>query len=399
MRDIQAPRSPTPAPPKQPEQEPITEPAPPTPTTPPEPPHNRSTSWWHRHWKWAVPAIALIVLGSGGALAWHFRPQSAPVAVKATPKPTPIPTPTPTPATRASALTGLQVPNEVAGRPVTGVVIENQTDSRPQSGLSQAGVVYEALAEGGITRFVAFFLDNKPTIIGPVRSLRTYFLSWGLEFDAPIAHAGGNADALDLVAPLGLKDLNALTTASNAFYRTSDRQAPHNLYTSSDALDQLLLRLNYNKPTALVPSPRKDDSPGTGGAPHPNIHINYSYNGYQVDYQYAAATNDYLRLLAGKPHIDRNTNQPIRVKNMVLEYMPTTNGTTRIGEQTVVMQTVGTGRAVVFRDGVAIEGTWSKASHSARTKLLDATGKDIPLNAGNTWYSIVPDNIPKAVSY
>ena len=77
--------------------------------------------------------------------------------------------------------------------------------------------------------------------------------------------------------------------------------------------------------------------------------------------------------------------------------MPTSYGYTRINEQTVIMKTVGTGKAIVFRDGNAIEGTWSKSSHTARTELLDASGQAIPLNAGNTWYSIVPTD--KVVGY
>lgn len=304
----------------------------------------------------------------------------------------------PVPATKASPLTGEQVDPALAARPITGVVIENHPDARPQSGLGQAGVVYEALAEGGITRFLAFFLDQRPPQIGPVRSLRTYFLDWGLEFNAPVVHAGGNADALDEVGPLGMKDINALLGQySGSFSRSSDRVAPHNLYTTSDQLDSLEAKLGFNKPANFEPSPRKKEAPAGGSAPHPDININYSYNGYQVEYQYDQATNSYLRFLAGQPHIDRNTNQQIKVKNVVVQYMPTSYGTTRIGEQTVMMGTPGSGKAIVFTDGGAIEGTWSKGSHNVRTKLLDANGKDIPLNPGNTWYSIVPTD--KTVSY
>src|SRR6202011_3278862 len=98
--------------------------------------------------------------------AWHLimKPKPAPVAQVATPSPTPKPTPPPT-----SPLTGLQVAADLAARPITAVVIENLTpDARPQSGLSQAGVVYEANAEGGITRFLAFFLDQRPPSLGSV---------------------------------------------------------------------------------------------------------------------------------------------------------------------------------------------------------------------------------------
>jgi hypothetical protein len=313
------------------------------------------------------------------------------VAVTVAPSKSASPTPVPTPITKLSPLTGLPVDPAAADRPITSVIIENHPDARPQSGLGQAGVVYEALAEGGITRFQAFFLDQRPTTIGPVRSLRTYFVDWALEFNAPVAHAGGNADALDLIGPLGMKDINALSFAANGFYRAKDRNVAieHTLYTTSDLLDALNTRLGFAQPASFTVSPRKPDAPNPN-APHPNIHINFSYNGYQVDYTYDLQTNDYARDLAGIPHIDRNTNTQIHVKNMVVMYMPTSYGYTRTNEQTVIMQTVGQGKALVFRDGDVVVGTWNKTSHSARTKLLDASGAEIPLDAGNTWYSVIP---------
>jgi len=184
--------------------------------------------------------------------------------------------------------------------------------------------------------------------------------------------------------------------AYQGIYRTTDRFAPHNLYTTSDKLDALLSRLGFAKPSEFTPSPRKTDAPNPT-PPHPNIHIDYSYAGYQVDYKYDPSTNDYARSLSGAPHVDRNTGKQIHVKNVVIEMMPTSYGTTRIGESTVIMQTVGSGQGWVLRDGDAVPVTWKKDSHSARTQLLDAGGKDVPLDAGNTWYSIVP--VGKAVSY
>ena len=340
------------------------------------------------HWKIVVPVIivSLAVLGASAYILTMLskKPIITPVATKSA-----SPTPAPTPITKLSPLTGLPVEPALADRPISSIIIENHPDARPQSGLSQAGVVYEALAEGGITRFQTFFLDQRPPVIGPVRSLRAYFVGWGLEFNAPVAHAGGNATSADMIGPLKMKDLNALSFASGSFYRTTDRYAPHNLYTSSERMDALLTRFGYGAPSSFMPSPRKADVPNAA-APHPNIHINFSYNGYQVDYTYDPATNDYARKLAGTPHIDRNTGTQIHVKNIVVEYMPTSYGHTRVGEQSVIMQTVGQGKALVFRDGDIVVGTWSKASHGDRTKLLDAAGVEIPLNAGNTWYSIVP---------
>lgn len=332
---------------------------------------------------WLIAVIAVVILGliAGAYMLTRKNPSpsvQSPKQTKQVKKKTTIPSP----------LTGVEVRPELANRPIYAAVIENHPDARPQSGLSQAGVVYEALAEGGITRFLGFFGDEQPANIGPVRSLRTYFIDWALEFNAPVAHAGGNADALDLVGPLGMKDMNQFAWG-NYFYRSNDRVSPHNLYTSSSLLDKLAAVRGYDQPPKFTVSPRKADKPAetpTAGT----INVNFSYNGYDAQFNYNKQGNDYTRLLAGANHIDRNTAKPIKVKNVIVEYMPTSFGTTRTGESTVIMQTVGTGKVLVFRDGGVVEGTWSKASHSARTRLLDAEGKEIPLNNGNSWYCIIP---------
>lgn len=339
----------------------------------------------------------MAVLLAGGTITFfvlHHR-KPAPVTVTAPPPKPPPPKPTTTP----SPLTGLPVDPALAAKPIRAAVIENHTDARPQSGLGEAGVVYEALAEGGITRFLAFFLDTRPAYLGPIRSLRTYFIDWALEYNAPVLHAGGNSDALGLVAPLRMKNLDQFSYGSY-FFRATDRYAPHNLYITADKLDALLHDLHYDAPSQFEPSPRKKDSP-VAAPPSTDININFSYNGYQVEYKYDPATNSYARFLAGAPHIDRNTGKQIFVKNIVIEFMPTAYGFTNIGEQTVRMGDTGlpygVNKAVVLEDGNAVTGSWSKASDSARTHLLDAGGHDIPLNAGNTWYEIVP--IGRPVSY
>ena len=346
-------------------------------------------AWVIQHKKIVVICAAVLLVGGGAALALTRNRQPISRLVpklgkaKAEPK------------TKSSPLTGLAVEPAQAERPITGVVIENHPNARPQSGLQDAGVVYEALAEGGITRFLAFYLEKRPGTMGPIRSLRTYFVDWALEFNAPVAHVGGNADALDIVQPLGMKDMNEFAHGSY-FYRSNDRYAPHNMYSSSDSLDKLQQALGFYKPAEFKPSPRKKDQPAKP-ASHPAMSVNYSYPGFEIEYRYDTASNEYLRFMAGQPHIDRNNGQQIRVKNVVVQYMPTSFGFTRIGEATVIMGTPGSGKAVVFRDGKAIEGTWSKSQHRERTKLLDRQSKEIKLNRGNTWYSIVPND--RSASY
>ena len=340
-----------------------------------------------------VVSLSIVAVAAAAVYPHHTKV----TAVAAKPTPSASPTPAPTPVTKASPLTGLPVDPALAARPISGVMIENLfPDARPQSGLSSAGVVYEALAEGGITRFLALFGDGEPASIGPVRSLRPYYIDWALEFGASLSHAGGSSDALNLVGPLGVKDLNALVIGSPTYYRTSDRYAPHNLYTSTALLDAINAKKGYTAAPTFTPSPRKADTPDVT-QPHTTVSINFSSTAYAVQYRYNLKANNYVRYMAGTPHIDRNTGQAITVKNIVIEYIPVTYTPAPHDSEYINMPTVGSGKGVILRDGDAVPITWSKASHDDRTLLTDGDGKAVPLDNGNTWYEIVP--IGNSVTY
>ncbi len=356
---------------------------------PPEPPPEPSK--WTRLKGFLATHRTRVIIAAGLLLIapvaiWSYMQTTKPITpVSKTVK---VPKKPPKPTTKASLLTGVEMEPAIADRALRAVIIENSPEARPQSGLSQAGVVYEALAEGGITRFLTFFVENQPPSIGPVRSLRPYFSDWSLEYASPIVHAGGSAEALGQVIPLQVKSLNALGGGVGSYFtRASDRYAPHNLYITNEALDRLLQANNYTQPAQFTPNARKKDEPPTTPA-HAIIGIDYSYSGFQVEYRYNQTCNCYDRFMAGGPHIDRNTGAQIQVKNVVVQYMPTSYD----GTGHAIMGTPGSGKTIVFRDGGAVEGTWTKAAHTERTKLLDPAGKEIPLNRGNTWYAIVPDN-------
>lgn len=339
--------------------------------------------------------VAVVCLIAIGLSVYFLKGRSKPNAtrVQTTAKTTKS---TPKPATAPSPLTGVEVDPAAAKQPVVAVVIENfYPDARPQSGLSDAGVVYEALAEGGITRYLALYQDHLPSDIGPVRSLRTYFIDWGLEHNAPVAHVGGNKDALDLIGPLGMKNLDQFYNGSY-FRRVSSRYAPHNVYITGPQMAKLLSDRGYGGPPDFTPWPRKSDTK------QPNltastITVNFSGVDYQAKFDYDPATNSYVRSIRNTADIDANNKTTIKPKNIIVMYMPTQYGATRIGESTVIMQTVGSGKALVFMDGVAVEATWKKADHKARTQYFDASGTEIKLNRGKTWVSVVPTG--KEVSY
>ena len=133
-------------------------------------------AWLKKYWI-SITIILIALVGTGVFLAaLGGIKDTGPQATINKPKPKP-------PQKYFSNLTGEQVGDEAATKQaVTGVMIENSSDSRPQSGLKKAGVVYETVAEGGITRFIALYQHDKPELIGPVRSLRIYYLDWAAPY-------------------------------------------------------------------------------------------------------------------------------------------------------------------------------------------------------------------------
>lgn len=335
----------------------------------------------HKRWSILIAAGVVLVL-AGGVFAFvmlhHHKPKPVPVVKK-------VIVPPPAPVAIISPLTGLTVSAAVRAQPIFGVVIENSPEARPQSGLSQAGVVYETLAEGGITRFLAIFLDQEPASLGPVRSLRPYFIDWDQEYsNSPVAHAGGSSQALAEVPQLGFKSMNGLSFGAN-FHRTGDRAAPHNLYTSTGDLITLMHRLNYTVTATFAPWTYK--KPAAQVTPtHPTINLNFSYNLFAAKYQFDPPCDCYDRFLAGSAHIDRNTGQQIKVTNVVAIVVQTSYDSSGHALDT----TIGSGKAYVFSDGGATVGTWSKAARNARMQFLDPAGKPVPLNPGNTWIEVLP---------
>lgn len=338
--------------------------------------------------QWLVFAtIALILLGAAvyGAMTLykHFRtlppqPPQAPIAKKEVPPP---------PTTEPSRLTGIEVPFDSNKRPVTGIMIENSPDARPQSGLKDAGIVYEAIAEGGITRFLTLFQEARPDYIGPVRSVRPYYLDFLWPFDAGIAHVGGAPQALADIKSLGIRDLDQFAN-SGSYWRVTGRYAPHNVYTSFDKLDELNNKKGFTSSTFTSFLRKKAEPLKTPTVQ--SIDLNISGPLYNVHYDYDVATNSYKRSEAGKPHVDEKSGAQLAPSVVMALIM--TRGIAGDGQHTDY-GTTGIGHMYVFQDGGIIEGSWAKATRKDQFVFTEAaTGKPLPLNPGQTWLTIVDAN-------
>lgn len=280
--------------------------------------------------------------------------------------------------------------------PVTAVMIENSPSARPQSGLKNSGVVYEAVAEGGITRFLVIYQAEKPGIVGPVRSLRPYYVEWLKPYDASVVHVGGSKRALDEVRNGQYRDVDQFFNGS-FFWRAKDRRAPHNVYTSFEKLDQLNASKGYMSSDAkgfvrIPVSSKKDEVKGktkqTEEVPATEISINISSNLYNSSYTYSTESKNYPRILGGVPHLDREEGQ-ISPKVVIAMFVDEKTINEDGARENII--TTGSGRAVIFQNGNVKDVTWQRNSPNDQIKFVDASGKEVPLERGQTWISAVPN--------
>lgn len=343
-------------------------------------------AWWRNmsgKQRGLLIVASLFALGifSGGCAYAYMHSRKPPVLAAVPPKPKP-----PKPTTVASTLTGLQVDPTINQRPVTAVMIENSLFARPQAGLDQAGVVFEAIAEAGITRFMGLYQDTQPSYLGPVRSVRPYYEQWAMGFDAAIAHVGGSPEALHNIKTWGVKDLDQFFNAG-AYHRISSRFAPHNMYTSMTALNKIEKSKGYGT-AKYTGFDRKKESP-LKKPDVTSINFNISSSDYHVHYIYDAKNNSYLRNMGGAKHyvVDAKGKKtqldPKVVVALVMHYGLESDG------YHSTYSAIGTGHLYVFQDGTVTKGTWNKPSKTDQFKFYDMNGHPLALNPGQTWLTAV----------
>lgn len=342
-------------------------------------------NWFKRHKKlsiWLLVSFVILALG-GGAAAYYLLTQKSDgtTANETTSKPAPEPE------KFYSTLTGAQVENyKISTQATTGIMIENSPDARPQSGLKNSGVVFEAIAEGGITRFLVIYQEQKPQLIGPVRSVRMYYVDWVAAFNASVAHIGGSSAALAEVRNGTYRDIDEFFN-STTYWRATDRYAPHNVYTSFERLDALNTAKGFTE-SDFKGFTRKD-SKAIETPEATLINVTISGPAYNSAYAYNPTTNSYDRWQAGAPHLDREDGQISPRSVVVLDVQQTTVLEDGYRESISV---IGTGKAHIFQDGGVQEVTWSKPTKAAQITFSDAEGNDVPLARGQTWITAVPAN-------
>jgi hypothetical protein len=298
-----------------------------------------------------------------------------------------------------------------------GIMVENSVDARPQSGLSSADVVFEAVAEGGITRFLAIYYCQDAETIGPVRSARVYFLDFigGFGNNPLYAHVGGAntpgpADALGQIEKAGwagYNDLNQFSIGYPAFWRDYERlpgvAVEHTMYTSSEKLWQIAAKRgledknkkgkswdenyrgwDFEEEASLSKRPEKQE-----------VRFGFweNYHDFDVLWAYDKSSNEYKRHNGGSPHVDKATGEPIKVKNVIVLYMDESVANDGYEKgQHLLYETTGEGKALVFKNGQVVEASWEKKDRASQVFLSDKQGRPIKFVGGKIWFSVIPSD-------
>ena len=275
------------------------------------------------------------------------------------------------------------------------VMIDNHLGALPQAGLNKAYIVYEMIVEGGETRLMALFKGQNLDKIGPIRSSRHYFLDYALENDAIYVHFGWSPQAQADISKLGVNNINGITAGenANAFWRVTEKYAPHNAVTKSVNIIEMAKQRNYS-----ITSDKKsvlnydaDEVELSEGQSAASATIPYSTLN-TVKYVYNTQTKRYTRYSRGNVQTDWNTKENITTKNIIVTFVQNTtlNDGENKGRQT--LDNVGTRDGYYITNGKAIKIKCKKSSRSAQTVYEDLQGNEIKVNDGNTFIQICPIN-------
>jgi hypothetical protein len=273
---------------------------------------------------------------------------------------------------------------------IVATIIDNHPDARPAIGLSQAEIVYDVPAEGGINRYLAFFnIEDKNNLqIGPIRSARPYFLDIAREYQAMLIHCGGSPEALARISKEKILALNEFYNGAY-FERNDNYLAPHNVVANFDDIKEYLKERNYTKSDFSSWSFKDKEVISDLDLFLASLDINIS-NGqkqYEVDWSYDVEQNIYLRSLAGKKQTDDSGNQ-IKAENLIFQFVETEILDSALR---LKIDLSSGGMAVVCLDGICKEAYWEKDENN-RTKYYFKNEEEIIFNAGQTWIHFIDEN-------
>jgi len=288
--------------------------------------------------------------------------------------------------TTTNIISGLDVPANGFANKFAAIMIDNAPEARPQAGLNDALMVWEAPVEGGRTRFMAVFNLSTSTLrVGPVRSARPFFLDWAKEVNAVYFHVGGSPEALARIKAEKIFNVNEFYRGAY-FWRDSVRLAPHNVFISlKNVVVARDTEKNKFKGKEIESWFFKKDVENPAGENGREKEINFGET--LVKWVYNRTENNYKRWIDLVSHKDDRGKQ-IAAKNVILQYVKTQT-LDDVGR--LKIENIGRGKALILKDGKEIIGGWEKKESASRTRFFGPDTKEIIFNQGVTWIEVVPN--------
>ncbi|MEO5885724.1 MAG: DUF3048 domain-containing protein [Candidatus Limnocylindrales bacterium] len=360
-----------------------------------------------RHLALALAALFVTACGSSAsppstrpttsAAASVPSPTAGPSTATATPSTSALPSPSALasldPLATVADLTGLTVDPTLAHRTPLAVMLDDSRAARPQSGFNGASIVYQATADGYETRYMLVFGEGDAKTVGPVRSARFYLAQWASEMRAAIAHYGGDRRTRRHIKynPQMFTDVDGLGRGNKAFHRIKTRKAPHNAYGSTAKIRRMALKLGASELMSRRIHLRPFIDPVSIEARAASQRIRVPYRTNVITYAYDRNSNRYRRSVDGRAQVDPADGQRVTTTNIVVLFQKfRIDRKIEPGHSRPDIKTLGSGKALVFREGRVVKATWKKTGDTAPTVILDADGKELPLVRGHTFIQVVP---------
>lgn len=295
-----------------------------------------------------------------------------------------------------NAFSGLGLSDKVKNYRPLAIMVQNNPKARPHSGLIYADIVFEIVAEGGVTRFVTVFSSYDVDIIGPVRSGRIYFAEIARSLDPIYTFWGTYPQAYEAIKNMDMDVLDANSTAyvnyTSAGWRDPSRNETleHTAFIDTYGIREDAAKFGYSLEGGQSPMAFKLDAPDSQRGNITDISVNFSSQSYLAGFAYDKNTNKYMKSVAGEAHVDYETGQQISLNNVVVLITDINGPIDSAGH--MLVRTTGThqeSEAYYFMDGNIIEGTWGRAAISDPFEFHDLKGEQILFNRGSTWVCFI----------
>lgn len=284
-----------------------------------------------------------------------------------------------------SPFTGVLSEEENTRRPVL-ATINNHPLARPQSGISDADIVYELAAEGDITRLLAVFQSELPDEIGPIRSARDYFIHIAKGLDAFYVAHGYSPDAKQLLEKRFVDNVNGMQYDGTLFQRSKERKAPHNSYISEDNVLAAMEQTSSSMEMSVIPAFSFHESIESVkiGDIASMLVVRYGTDpDFTSTYSYDGEKGTYNRMVNGILTVDKSGEKPVELSN-ILVFEAAHRTIDNVGRQAVDIESGGNG--ILFQAGIAKEIEWENSDGILTPMENGVPAKLVP---GKTWIHVV----------